>query len=483
MAVKTWDGSNNRFDNATDWSPAGVPQPGDVVEIDSGDVTAAGELRGLNIASASEFELGDGTTLAPDTQLTVFAAAPMNVLRVVGQVSNQGIIIVEGAVDVFSSAGPTGIAGVLRNTGTINVVNGSVFIPFGRSPNGSVQNDGTISVWGSAARTQNAILSSVAGGAGIVQLFGGAQAITEGSGAGQTFRFIAGGRAASLALDAPSTFQGRIAGFAAPDTISLGDVAYTSYAYASTGPASGVLTVSNNGTTVASIALDGTYQQSDFKVATRLLDGGVTHLDGSITQTEITTTAAPQAADVELQDATLGLASLDASTPYAGPVTGLQRQYFWAGNDKAGIAALSANAFLKGGPGNDALLATGGSNVLDGGGGSNFLAGAAGADGGRDTFFVDGRDSPAWDTVLNFHPGDAMTLFGFQAGQGTVTWTASDGARGFQGATLHATLGGPGGGADVSVTFARIGYDEAQNRFTLSTGSTGGVGYLYVAYA
>ena len=128
-----------------------------------------------------------------------------------------------------------------------------------------------------------------------------------------------------------------------------------------------------------------------------------------------------------------------------------------------------------------ALLATGGSNVLDGGGGSNFLAGAAGADGGADTFFVEGRAGVAWDTILNFHPGDAVTLFGFQAGQSTYSWTASDGAPGFQGATLRADLGGPGG-ANVSVTFARIGLDEAQNRFTLSTGSTGGAGYLSISY-
>lgn len=321
-------------------------------------------------------------------------------------------------------------------------------------------------------------LTSVAGGTGTIQLFGGTKASTQGTGAGQSFRFI-GGSFSFLTLDAPGTFESRIAGFTAADTVSLRNRAYTSYAYASTGPASGVLTLSDNGTTVASLAFDGSFQQSDFTVASRLVVDASTQNDAFV-ETDITTAVSP-ARDIELQDATLGLAALDASTAYAGPVAGLQRQYLWAGNDKAGIAALSPNAFLKGGPGDDALLATGGSNVLDGGGGSNFLAGATGADGGADTFFADGRDGPAWDTILNFHPGDAMTLFGFQAGQGTVSWAASDGAPGFLGATLHATLGG--GGADVAVTFARIGHDDSQNRFTLSTGSTGGVGYLSVAYA
>lgn len=493
MAVRTWNGSVNRFNSAADWLPAGVPQPGDVTVINSGGVTTAGEtLDGLTIASAGEFQLGDGTTLAPDTQLTVSGGIPENVLTLAGQVSNLGIIIVRGPIDVFSTAGPTGIAGVLRNAGTINVVDGAAFIPWGRSPYGSVENDGVISVWASLAQARHVDLTSIAGGSGTVQLFGGAQANTQGTGTGQTFRFINGGKPSVLTLDAPSTFQGRIAGFAAPNAVSLGNLAYTSYAYASTGSAGGVLTLSDNGTTVASIAFDGKFQQSDFTVATRPPSGGSVQTDTGIIispasgiepqdaspQTVITTTVVPPAPDIELQDATLGLAALDASVAYAGPVAGLERQYVWASNDKAGIAALSPNAFLKGGPGSDALLATAGSNVLDGGGGSNFLAGAA----GMDTFFVDGRAGPAWDTILNFQPGDAMALFGFRVGQDTFSWTASDGAAGFEGATLHAELGGAGG-AEVSVTFARIGLDEAQGRFTLSTGSTEGVGYLYAAHA
>ena len=475
MATRTWDGSSNRFDSAADWSPAGVPQPGDIALINSGTVTASGALQGLTIASAGGFRLEDGATLAADTQLTISANGGLNALNVAGQVGSRGIVTLRGSVNVFSATGPTGIAGVLRNAGTINVVDGpALFIAIGRPPYGSVENDGVISVWASAAQAQDVNLSSVAGGTGTVQLFGGAQASTETSGAGQTYRFIGDRRASSLTLITPGTFQGRVAGFAAQDTISLRNVAYTSYAYTSIGPASGVLTLSNNGTTAASIALDGSYQQSDFTVTTR-------PLSGAVTQTDITTTVAPPTADIELQDATLGLAAFDASTAYAGSVAGLQHQYLWAGNDKAGMAALSPNVFLKGGPGNDALLATGGSNVLDGGGGSNFLAGATGVDGGTDTFFVDGRAGVAWDTILNFHPGDAVTLFGFQAGQSTFSWTASDGAPGFQGVTLRADLGGPGG-ANVLVTFARVGLDVAQGRFTLSTGNTGGTGYLSIAY-
>ena len=68
--------------------------------------------------------------------------------------------------------------------------------------------------------------------------------------------------------------------------------------------------------------------------------------------------------------------------------------------------------FLKGNAGDDALQVTSGSNVVDGGAGSNFLVGATGADGGYDTFFVDACNAgqATWDTLVNFHVGDAVTL-------------------------------------------------------------------------
>ncbi len=480
MAVKTWDGTTNNFDSAADWSPAGVPQPGDIAIINLNTVTARGGLlQGLNIkvngtanGLVGSLDLTD-TTLAPDTQLTFMGTGA----TLAGQVNNQGIISAIGAVNLFSSSGPTGVAGILHNIGTINIVDGpALFVGIGRTPFGSMENDGVISVWNPSGGAQTANLASLAGGAGLVQLFAGAHVTAPLNSGGQTFRFIGGaGGASSLLFNEFGNAQDRIAGFAAPDTISLITQPFTSYAYASTGAASGVLTLSNGGTTLASIAFDGIYQQSDFTLTTTTT--------GNASTTAIITTVAPLAQDIELLDSVLDLSSSDASSAYSGPVIGLQRQYIWAGNDSAGIAALSKNVFLKGGAGNDALQAAGGSNVLDGGGGSNFLVGATGADGGKDTFFVDGRTGATWDSIVEFHPGDAMTLFGFQAGQSAFSWTASDGAAGFQGATIHAELGGAGTGTDASVTFARIGIADAQSKFTISTGVTGGVGYLYVAYA
>lgn len=182
--------------------------------------------------------------------------------------------------------------------------------------------------------------------------------------------------------------------------------------------------------------------------------------------------------DFAWTDTVTGAASTDAGTAYSGPVNYLQSQYLWAGQDSVNISANVAGVFLQGGPGNDALSASAGSNVLNGGTGSNFLTGATGGDGGADTFFLDGRGSGAtWDTLVNFHVGDAVTLWGFVPGQSTMSWAGVEGVSGYQGATLTASFAG--GAANGTVTFAGVSLADAQSNFTASSGTAGGASYLY----
>jgi hypothetical protein len=116
--------------------------------------------------------------------------------------------------------------------------------------------------------------------------------------------------------------------------------------------------------------------------------------------------------------------------------------------------------------------------VLDGGGGSNWLVGASGSDGGTDTFFVDGRSGGnTWDTVLNFHAGDALTLWGYNSTIGSTQWKDNTGATGYTGATLSAKFGN-GTGATALVTFAGLSLSSAH--FAMSSGSIEGAHYLYV---
>jgi hypothetical protein len=163
---------------------------------------------------------------------------------------------------------------------------------------------------------------------------------------------------------------------------------------------------------------------------------------------------------------------------YAGPVSYLQAEYDYAGTGNVVIGARVANVFIYSGPGDDALAAIAGSNVLDGGTGSNWLVGASGADGGTDTFFVQsGAGQNTWDTLLNFHAGDTLTLWGFNAASGTANWSDGSGAAGYQGATITAAFG-DGSSTSATATFAGLSLSNAQ--FSTTTGSSGGLDYLAV---
>ena len=150
--------------------------------------------------------------------------------------------------------------------------------------------------------------------------------------------------------------------------------------------------------------------------------------------------------------------------PAGGP-SYLQWQFINAGSDSLAISTQGPNVFLHSGSGNDALQVASGTNVLDGGLGSNFLTGGT----GTDTFFTDAPGPGAvWNTLRNFHVGDAATLWGFTAGVSSYTWDANPaGAPGSQGRhTLRADIVGGAGrtgtGIDASITFAGLSVAQAR---------------------
>ena len=131
--------------------------------------------------------------------------------------------------------------------------------------------------------------------------------------------------------------------------------------------------------------------------------------------------------------------------------------------------------FTPAGSGSKAITVTSGQNVVDGGTGSAFLTGGSGSD----TFFVDVRGGgTVWDTLSNFHAGEAVTVWGYQASTGTMQWDGVDGAAGHQGATLGLSLAG-NGTTDARVSFDGISPDRAAGLQT-STGTVGGLAYLYI---
>jgi Ca2+-binding RTX toxin-like protein len=186
----------------------------------------------------------------------------------------------------------------------------------------------------------------------------------------------------------------------------------------------------------------------------------------------------PAGNNFSITDTSTAQSATTAGTPYSGPLTTLQTQLVVITSDNLNITATSPNAFIHSGSGNDALNVSkaNGNNVLDGGTGSNFLTGGTGAD----TFFVDDRGPPAdiWSTVVNFHSGDAATIWGVTPQDFALNWVDGQGAAGFTGLTLHATAPGI---STASLTLAGFTQaDMASGKLAVSFGSDPVSGSAYM---
>ena len=183
---------------------------------------------------------------------------------------------------------------------------------------------------------------------------------------------------------------------------------------------------------------------------------------------------APSAGNFGAMDQTTGIASEVSGQAYSGPVSYLHEQLTLSGSDRMAVSARVDNVFIQG-TGNDALAALGGQNVLDGGTGSNFLVGGS----GTDTFFTDARTSAfVWNTIVNFRPGDMVTLFGYVAGQSSYATTPSEGAAGYQGLTVNADIAG-NGQVTAKVTLAGLITSDLSH-LAFSTGTVGRIPYLAI---
>ncbi len=167
-----------------------------------------------------------------------------------------------------------------------------------------------------------------------------------------------------------------------------------------------------------------------------------------------------------------------AGSPYSGPVAGLENTYANITSDGLNIVVTTPDWFIDTGSGNDAVTVTSGTNVINGGAGSNFLTGGS----GTDTFFVDATaaDQDIWSTVVNFHKGDAVTLWGVSRADATLSWANDQGASGYSGLTLHAETAN---GTTASLTLD--GYSQADltnGQLGIAFGTNATVGpYMYIA--
>ena len=244
------------------------------------------------------------------------------------------------------------------------------------------------------------------------------------------------------------------------------------------GGAGATVTISEAGTVVgtAQAGADGrwSFDPSGLRPGAHTLTASETNVAGTLGRAPAVALTVPDPR-FDLTNVTAATSGSFTGGDYTGPVSYLQAEYAYTGSDNVVFGARVANVFLVSGAGEDALAAKAGSNVLSGGTGSNWLVGADGTDGGTDTFFVDSRGGQStWDTLVNFHPGDMLTLWGYNGATDSLNWSDNQGAAGYHGATLHADFGSSG--VSALVTFAGLTTSNAQ--FATSTGSSGGVSYL-----
>lgn len=264
---------------------------------------------------------------------------------------------------------------------------------------------------------------------------------------------------AKLVIDSPA-YLGTVAGFRPGNVIDLANDTGTPLdpTHATASIDTNTITVSNNGSY---------YGYVSFTPGTDLSAGVTLGTDGHGGLNLQLNPAAP----IRMTDTSTGATYTAAATAYTGPAAGLTSAYAYTGPDNVALRATTPSVFLSAGPGANALAATSGNNVLASGPGSAFLSGGT----GHDTFFVDGRGTqPSWDTIANFHAGDSVTLWGFVPGASQYTWSANQGAPGYTGATLHATLPG----TTASITFAGLANPQS---LTLTPGTAGNTPYLSIA--
>jgi hypothetical protein len=241
------------------------------------------------------------------------------------------------------------------------------------------------------------------------------------------------------------------------------------------------VTISEAGTIIGTVqaGMGGrwSFDPSGLKPGAHTLTASETSIAGTLGHARAVTLTVPDPR-FNITNVTTATSGSFIGSDYTGPVSYLQAEYGYTGSNNVAIGARIADVFLSAGAGNDALAAKAGSNVLDGGTGSNWLVGADGADGGTDTFFVDGRGGrTTWDTLINFHPGDMVTLWGFSGALGSTRWLDNQGAAGYGGTTLQADFGN-GSGASALLTFSGLATSNAH--FATSIGFSGGLNYLAV---
>jgi hypothetical protein len=237
----------------------------------AGAITGAGTVRfdgavtlnaGASIAATNIVET-DNLTLGASESIKIAAADTYTITTGTTGASNpphRAQISLAGASgDSFTNGGTLAVNGTGSASFSLTVINsGNASVGSGTlSFLGAVTNTGTI-----AATAATAVFGTAIAGTGTLDVGAtGTLSLLDGAAAGQTLDFLT--TSGLVDLTTPTAFLGTIGGFGTGDSIDLIKTVETSYNFAS-----GVLTVKDNTTVVASLKFAGTYTNADFTLAT-----------------------------------------------------------------------------------------------------------------------------------------------------------------------------------------------------------------------
>lgn len=273
----------------------------------------------------------------------------------------------------------------------------------------------------------------------------------------------------------PSSADGALVAYTGAITV---DPYFTTYFGASLGPGSsgGPVWFTNTDGEPTEVGIVSSYDTQDTDPTTSGNDVELTTAALNQIETWVTDDDGTKP-PVTVSDITSGELIDPQPIAYTGPVAGLSDEYINVSADNLNISLSTNNWFVHSGAGEDAIAVHGGTNVIDGGTGSNFLVGGS----GTDTFFTDDRGATAsiWDTLVNFHAGDAATIFGVTQADFSFQWVDGQGAAGYTGLTLHATEAGNPVVASVTLD-GFTSADLTNGVLSISYGVTSGSPYMYI---
>lgn len=161
---------------------------------------------------------------------------------------------------------------------------------------------------------------------------------------------------------------------------------------------------------------------------------------------------------------------------YRGAISNLDTQFLYDGDTTLAIVAQQDGMLISSQAQATAIQLQGGVNVLDMQHGSSFMVSGTGSD----TFLLHADQPQAtWNTIVNFHAGDTIVVYGFTVGASARWWDDNAGAAGYRGATLRIDVDG-NQSIDSSLTFAGKTSSDVAAHFSIQSGNVGGSGFLSI---